>query len=248
MLGGGVYGADGFAPHAELLKRDFTVIRLQTLNIQTARDGAPLPQGHSLDLESAAMARALDAINIQGPVDLLGVSFGGLVALDFALDHPDRVRTLTLFEPPAFWAMPESVLAANPAMRAMIALTSTFGREIVPTDAQLAAFQCALGTCGLTAPPAGTPERQAWDARRAALRGLSAVPLHRDSPARLRTFAKPVLIMTGSDTVNFHRAINATLASLFPSAERVEVKGGHTAPTSSRDDFLQKWRAVLARH
>lgn len=49
-------------------------------------------------------------------------------------------------------------------------------------------------------------------------------------------------------TLNFHRAINATLASMFPSAERVEVKGGHTAPTSSRDDFLQKWRAFLARH
>jgi hypothetical protein len=33
MLGGGVYGAAMFAPHARELSRDFDVIRVQTLNV-----------------------------------------------------------------------------------------------------------------------------------------------------------------------------------------------------------------------
>lgn len=88
MLGGGTYGAAGFAPHADILAPDFTVVRLQTLNIERAQMGQPLPAEYSLDLESAAMARALDALSLTGPVDIVGVSFGGLVALDFALESP----------------------------------------------------------------------------------------------------------------------------------------------------------------
>jgi pimeloyl-ACP methyl ester carboxylesterase len=239
MLGGGVHGAAGFAPHARALAPRFTVVRLQTLNIDRAQKGEPLPSGHSIDLESAAMARALDGLSLTGPVDIVGVSYGGLVALDFALDHPARVRTLALFEPPAFWAVPPDIRASNVAMRTMIDLTRGLGPDIVPTDAQLAAFQCVLGNCGLTPPPPGTPERTAWDARRAALRGLSAVPNYQDSPDRLKQFRKPVLLMTGVGTVVFHRQIQDLLAATLPAVARADVSGGHSAPTASRDDF---WR------
>jgi hypothetical protein len=56
--GGGVYGAAGFAPQADILGRDFTVVRLQTLNIERAQMGQPLPAEYSRDLGKRPRWRA----------------------------------------------------------------------------------------------------------------------------------------------------------------------------------------------
>lgn len=105
MLGGGTLGAGEFAPHARVLATDFQVVRLQTLNIERAQKRQPLPPGYSIKVESSAMARSLDQLGLTTPLDVVGHSFGALVALDLALNHPDRIRTLVLDEPPAFWVV-----------------------------------------------------------------------------------------------------------------------------------------------
>ena len=51
------------------------------------------PFRHSVDLE-----RLLDTLDLERG-DLVGVSLGGSVALNFALDHPERVRRLVLISP-----------------------------------------------------------------------------------------------------------------------------------------------------
>lgn len=248
MLGGGTFGAVALAPHAQSLAKDFRVVRLQTFNVARGQQHEPLPAGYSVKLESGAMARALDQLNLRGAVDIVGWSFGGLVALDFALDHPDRVHTLALAEPPAFWAVAPEEMRARADMRAMSDLTRELVPEKEPTDAQYVRFLCALGRCGAVPPSAGQPDSQDWAARRSALRGLSAVANHTDRAVRLKGFRRPVLIMTGTDTVPFHRRINEILAANLPMAERVELSGGHTAPVTARDDFVAKLRGFLARH
>ena len=107
MLGGGTFGAAAFASHATILAKQHRVVRLQTLNVEKSQKKEPLPVGYSVKSESAAMANSLQSLKITTPIDLVGQSFGALVALDFALDQPDLVRTLVLFEPPAFWAAHE---------------------------------------------------------------------------------------------------------------------------------------------
>jgi pimeloyl-ACP methyl ester carboxylesterase len=52
-------------------------------------------------LYDGQLAALLDSLRIPGPVDLVGVSFGGLATAHFTTTHPGRVHTLTLIDPAA---------------------------------------------------------------------------------------------------------------------------------------------------
>jgi pimeloyl-ACP methyl ester carboxylesterase len=54
---------------------------------------------YDADLYERQLVQLLDALGIQGPVDVAGVSMGGPIAVGFALRHPERTRTVTLVDP-----------------------------------------------------------------------------------------------------------------------------------------------------
>jgi lipase len=235
-------------PLVMLLANDYRVLRPQSIRIEHNQNKKPLPPNYSIKLESASLARSLDELGIREPLHIVGHSFGALVALDFALDHPNRVRTLVLYEPPAFWVIPPEDLRADEEMRGMVELTQTLGPTDEPTDEQLKQFQARLGRSEVQVPTPGQLEWKDWVAKRSALRGLSAVPNHRDDPRRLYGFTKPVLIVTGEETVGFHRRINDILADSLPMAERVELPGGHRGLETSREELVSQLRSFLERH
>ena len=55
-------------------------------------------------MESHAFGASIDEIQREGTLDR-GLVHGAVITLDYALGHPERVRTLTLIEPPALWAL-----------------------------------------------------------------------------------------------------------------------------------------------
>ena len=54
---------------------------------------------YNLDLYDAQLEGLLSALNIQGPVDLVGLSMGGPIVASYAEHHPDQVRSLILIDP-----------------------------------------------------------------------------------------------------------------------------------------------------
>jgi pimeloyl-ACP methyl ester carboxylesterase len=245
MLGGGTMGATGFAPHAAELADQFRVIRLQTLNVDCADNRWSLPSRYSMKSESAAMSAALDVICPTERLDIVGHSLGALIALDFALDHPERVRKLVLSEPPAFWVVAAQELGASVELQHMTALVRQFHPSHEPNDAQFVAFLRALGDFDATAPAEHDTHRTQWVKKRRRLRGLSAVPDHPDDVARLKHFRRPVLLVQGTNTARFHRRINELLATHLPLAEVVGLPGGHSAVNTARGAFLARLRAFL---
>ena len=142
-------------------------------------------------------------------------------------------------------------------MRAMYEMLLTLGPEVEPTDDQWIRFRCLLGECGLEKPEPGGARWQEWVARRPALRGLSASAYIRAAGRiaqsqgdinQLKSFRKPVLIVTRKNTVSFHRRIDDILAAQCSLVERLELPGNHSAVVTAQEQFLNALRSFLERH
>ncbi len=57
---------------------------------------------YNADLFDRQLLDLLDALGLSAPVDLLGLSMGGVIAVRFADRHPERVRRLGLEDPAGF--------------------------------------------------------------------------------------------------------------------------------------------------
>ena len=246
MLGGGVYGAAMFAPHVRDLSSSYDVIRVQTLNVQQAERGGVMPADYSISAEADAVHRTLLSIGVAGPVDVIGSSFGAVVALRLATLYPSRLRSLVLFEPPVFWVLPSEAFTADPELRDMRDLSSRMSGSAAPSDDELYRFRCILGTCPVAVPHPSDPGRPEWDRSRMAMRGLAAVAAHREVPDAIRELAIPVLLINGASTVGFHRRMNELLSNLLPNVRIAEIPGTHGASRTSQAEFIAVTRAFLA--
>src|SRR5262245_36445518 len=81
IVGGGLTGVLSWGPHRERLLPTHQVALAQPLHVQFAVDDRPLPKGYGVRMESAALLRACDERGWTRPMDLVGWSSGGLVAL-----------------------------------------------------------------------------------------------------------------------------------------------------------------------
>jgi pimeloyl-ACP methyl ester carboxylesterase len=54
--------------------------------------------GYTMEDSVADLTGLLDALGMTGPVHLIGNSYGGTIALDFAVEHPARVASIVLIE------------------------------------------------------------------------------------------------------------------------------------------------------
>jgi pimeloyl-ACP methyl ester carboxylesterase len=213
-----------------------TVVQVQLLNVQYGLEDKLLPDDYSVDTESDALLAALQESGINEPADLIGWSYGGLVLLNFALDHPSLVRSITLIEPPAFWVLREHNRMTEESEKTL-SLLLNLKNEISEDD--LETFLISVGY----AQPGESVRNDArwnnWIKYRNSLRQNRVVPLHDDKIERLQSFNRPALLVKGTGSARFlHDAID-TLAEDLPRADVIELPGGHAPHLASMKEFVE---------
>ncbi|MDB5176545.1 MAG: alpha/beta hydrolase [Candidatus Saccharibacteria bacterium] len=81
------------------LERDFTVVAIDLLGFGKS----PKPRiDYTYEQHIDAVRQTIELLNIQKPFTLLGHSMGALIALRYAVDYPEEIDDLLLFNPPLF--------------------------------------------------------------------------------------------------------------------------------------------------
>lgn len=242
VVGGGLTGWASWRPLLPYLARGRRVILLQPLNVQYGQEARLLPSEYGIFTEGDALRAALDELSPQDPVDVLAWSFGALVALDFALNHPERVRKLALIEPPALWMLPDHG-REHQEVRELEQLIARADTDVTEED-----LESFLGIAGFV-PPGGEaralPQWPGWIGFRNSLRNTPALFAHVDDLARVSSFNRPVMLATGTGTSPFLRHVIDTLAATLPEACVVEMPAGHAPQLISTDRFFAALDAFL---
>ena len=200
----------------------------------------------SQDLQSQSLAVARDFLN--GPMDVIGHSFGATVALRMALETPELVRSLVLIEPVLFAAARGTALF-DEHMERMGPMDAAFRVGDMERAAKL--FTAVWGT-GVAWDDLRVEQRTALTDQIPLVRAQDAA-LFKDAfgildPGRLEALPCPVLIVQGGDSPPIIGAINAALADRIPNASTLSVPGGtHMVPITHPVDVATKVHEFYAK-
>lgn len=236
LVPGGLTGWIGWEPFVNVFTaKEKKVIRVQLLNVEYGLENRPLPYDYSVEMESQALATTIDSLAYDQPIDAVGWSFGALVLLDYALNHPECIRTMTLIEPPAFWVLHERKLIDDEIQKT-IHFHNQFRDDI--TEDMLAAFLRDAGVLREGQSAQEHPMWPQWITYRQSLQNLPVIYTQRDDLKRLQSFRVPVMLVKGSgSSPNLHLIIDE-LAAHIPNANLIEMPGGHLPHIVSMDSFL----------
>ena len=108
-------------------------------------------------------------------------------------------------------------------------------------EADVERFRCLLGDCTGGRSARQAPQWPQWLKYRNSLRALYSIGEYNDDPSRLRGLTMPALIVTGAQTVAFHRRINEVLLRTLARAEALQLADGHNSPAAAPDHFVAEW-------
>jgi lipase len=195
------------------------------------------PGDRTRDFHDQATEQAFETLP-EGPVHLIGHSFGATVTLRMAIEAPQRIASLTLIEPVLFAAAPD-----GPERRANAETLGRIGPMIAAGDARGAArvFLSVWGSGEdfdrLPAAEAARMAGQMWmiPAQRAAL--------HEDAAGllpRLGDVICPVLLLEGGASPPVIGQILDGLQAGLRNVSRARIDGaGHMAPITHPGDVAE---------
>jgi pimeloyl-ACP methyl ester carboxylesterase len=199
---------------------------------------------YSAEIHAADLAALISALK-GGPVHLVGLSYGGMLAAMVAMTHPQSVRTLTLAEPGL-----SSLLAENDEGKAIL---QEWNKGVEPVIAAMKAGDNAQATRYLSGLVTGTSAED-FDKLPAGLRELlldnaRTLPLLFSAPPpnitcdMLRIIKVPTLVVRGERTPRIFSAINDEVGRCITGSRPVSI--ANASHPMSYDNPAEFNRAVL---
>ena len=185
-------------------------------------------------------------------VHLVGTSAGALAALVLATEHPGKVRSMVLAEPPVHrWAKHDPKGNAL-YRRFMSAIWEPAAAAFKAEDEQGAMRILVDGFAGAGKFDGLSPEARAvamQNSRFFKAATSSAEPFPAVSKDKVRRLDMPILIMTGENTIQLHKFVNGVLARLLPKADRVTIpQAGHGSARENPQAFNAAVTKFLEHH
>lgn len=179
--------------------------------------------------EVALLESALPA---DEPVNLVGHSYGGAIAVKVALTYPGRVTSLVLYEP-ALWGMLARERPDDPATREVESLRDETVTLIDSCAASAAAerFVDYWGGAGGWSALSEDRRKSLVEGMPALRSGWNAAFSDRPSLRDLYDLQLPLFLLTGTSSKRPARKVIQLLRDALPLAEIIELDGlGHLGP------------------
>lgn len=201
--------------------------------------------------QQAVDARALlDHLGIER-AHIVGHSYGGAIALELALDAPERVASLALLEPAG--------IAAPSGERFGIEVIQPAGERFAGGDRSGAVELFLRGVCGpqmREVADRGLPpdafDLAAADADTFFVTELPALAEWQFGPAEAERIRHPALLVLGADSdavTPMFGEMNAALAGWLPGAESVDLPGAtHALQMMNPEGMAEMLADFFARH
>ena len=184
---------------------------------------------------------------ITEPVDLIGHSFGGVLSLMIALERPDLVRSLSLFEPVLMVMAREE---GPEEYRWNEKLMEDVAAHVAAGDPEMGA-RAFLRTWGDGRPWADLPEDLRQSAKRLIPLVCASQPVLAEDSAniipRLDRIMVPAVLMDGAGSPPLMKVVQDGIAARMPNARRVTLDGaGHMGPITHAAEVANEIRKTLA--
>jgi pimeloyl-ACP methyl ester carboxylesterase len=244
LVPGGLTGWLSWIPHAEQLSKKRRVIRVQPIHNELGSAGKAGDPDYTAQTEREALRMTLDELGIDA-ADFAGWSGGGRALIEFALAYPDRVRSLTLVEPAAYWIL-EQLGENDPDVERI----NSFIHQLAGTDVDVDDLAQFLALAGFASSPdeaRSNPNWERWLQHRMALSWQSE-KLERSgrSVSELTNIRCPVMLVKGTVTGDWEKRVVDELGRRLPASRVVELEGDHACHIQSIDLFMKELEEHLA--
>lgn len=243
LVPGGLTGWLSWIPHADRLSAKRRVIRVQPIHNELGSKGVTGDPTYTAETEREALRMTIDALGIDR-ADFAGWSGGGRALLEFALAYPERVRSMTLVEPAAYWIL-EELEAPGPELDEINGfIHGLAGSEVTEDD--LARFLALAGFASTPDEARRDPNWERWIPHRMALSWQSKeLDRFGRSVEELSAIACPVLLVKGTRTGDWEKRVVDDLGRRIPGVRVLELEGDHASHIQSIDAFLDALEAHL---